>query len=175
MDDAAPVQDAPAARPMGTHRGLTMIAAGLGMIWALAIFGIGSTGAYNAWTDRQSLLRAIRSPGVTHWNALGSGLLPAVSVLIITVLVPLTLAWLVVTVIASVGPRRGSARVYLTVTVLAVLAVLVSLLVRRASIGPENPFHPALLTRAMDGSLLLALDGLFALAASIWFLRRAPR
>ena len=132
MDDAAPAQASPGARPMGANRGLTVIAAVLGMVWATAIFGIGSTGVYNAWSERQSLLRAARSPGVTHWTALGSGLLPAVSVLFITVLVPLTLAWLVLTMAASASPRGSSARVYLTLMVIAVLVVIVSIMVRWA-------------------------------------------
>jgi hypothetical protein len=92
------------------------------------------------------------------------------------VLLPLTLLWLVLTSVVSFSGRRShSGRLYLAAAVVAVGASIV-LSVARAAAGPSSGlFQPALLTPTIDFSMLLALDGLLALVASVWFWRRASR
>lgn len=166
-------------RPLGSDRLLVALTAGVGVTWALLVLGDSAVRTYNAWVVHQWLVRTLNAPGpdVTHPSVLGSGELPVLSALVFLVFIPLTLLWLVLTLAVSLsGHPSRSNRIYLAVVVVAAGAQILFSVAAGAVAGRSpDPFHPALLTPTVDFSLLLTLDGLIALAGSVWFWNRGSR
>lgn len=178
MGDVTRQPDAATTRPLGSAGLLVTATAGVGVMWALLVLGVGTVRVYNAWALHQWLLGTVKLPvpGVTHWSGLGTGVLPIVSALDFLVFMPLTLLWLVLTVVVSLSSRGSrSGRLYLAVVVVAVGAWILFSVARAATRPLSDLVHPALFTPTMVFSTLLALDGLIALLASVSFWRRASR
>ena len=178
MGDVTPQPEAPTTSPQGLGGLLVTATAGVGSMWSLVVLGVGTFRAYNAWALHQWLVRTAKAPapGITHWSGLGSHLLPIMSALDFLVLMPLTSLWLVLTIVVFFSGRRDHyGRLYLAVAVAAVVASILLSVARAAARLPTDLFQSALLTPTIDFSMLLALDGVLTLVASVWFWRRASR